>query len=79
MAASMTRPSTGCCEYSMHIDGKVVGRSNFSFLEEVILELASEWAGVMGERGEGQQVQKHGHTSQGPSWREELVEALSAR
>lgn len=45
VAAAMT---VGCCEDSVCVDGRVVGRWNFSFLEEVILELASEWRNRMG-------------------------------
>lgn len=48
MAAAVTMLSTGCYEDSMHVDGEVVGRRNFRFLEEAILELASEWVGGMG-------------------------------
>lgn len=45
VAAAMTM---GGSEDSVCIDGRVVGRWNFSFLEEVILELASEWRNRMG-------------------------------
>lgn len=46
--AAMIILPMGCCEDSVCIDGRVVGRRNFSFLEEVILELASEWRNRMG-------------------------------
>lgn len=78
MAAAVTMPSLGCCEDSVCIDGRVVGRRHFGFLEEVISKLASECRNRLDWcYGHGaQQVQRHRHASQGPSWREELVEGL---
>lgn len=49
VAAAMTMLYMGCSEEDLVcLDGRVIGRRHFSFLEEVMSELASDWKNRMG-------------------------------
>lgn len=82
VAAAMTKPCMGCSEEdSVCLDGRAVGRRHFSFLEEVMSELASEWTSRMGwHSGQGLSRYKGMNTPpRGPAGernRSQLVEGL---
>lgn len=49
VAAAMTTLCMGCSEEdSVCINGRVIGRRHFSFIEEGMSELASDWKNRMG-------------------------------